>query len=54
MTKRGGKRKGAGRHPDPIKKKRVTVSVPLSYEKEIRSKISKVIKAYIERCKREL
>lgn len=53
-TTRGGKREGAGRKPDPIHKNRMTVSVPSIHKKEIRNKVKKIIKAYEEKCKREL
>ena len=54
METRGGKREGAGRKPSLISKDRVTVSMPTKYKKEIRQKVKKLLKAYEERCKREL
>ena len=54
MAKRGGKRKGAGRKPNPVKKKRVTLSVPVKYEAEIKEKFAKITKAYETKCKNEL
>lgn len=51
--KRGGKRKGAGRKPDPVRKERVTMSVPIKYKAEIVDKFREITKAYVEKCKRE-
>lgn len=54
MATRGGKREGAGRKPSLISKDRISVSIPIKYKKEIRQKVKKILKAYEERCKREL
>ncbi len=54
MATRGGKRKGAGRKPDPIEKERITLAVPSEYKEEIREKAVKIAKAYEDRCKKEL
>ena len=50
----GGKREGAGRKPGVIKKKILRNSVPDKYADQIKIKFKKIIKAYEERCKREL
>lgn len=52
--KRGGVRKGAGRKPSPIPKKRITVSVPKEHAAAIRVKVVKLGKAYEDKCKKEL
>lgn len=54
MSNRGGKRKGAGRKKDPVRKKRITMNVPIKYESEIKEKFSKINEAYVEKCKKEL
>lgn len=51
---RGGKRKGAGRRPDPVQKVRVQTSVPVKYKNEIKAAFQKIVKAYTERCEKEL
>lgn len=52
--KHGGAGRGQGRKPNPVKKKRMTVSVPKKDYKEIREKTVKLAKAYEEKCKKEL
>jgi len=51
---RGGKRKGAGRKPNPVKKVRITTSVPEKYKTEIQEAFQKIAKAYTDRCTKEL
>ena len=51
--KRGGKRKGAGRKPGLVRKKKMTVSVPEQDYDTIRSKTKKLAKAYEDKCKRK-
>jgi hypothetical protein len=51
---RGGKRQGAGRKPDPVKKERITVHVPQKHKEEIREKVIKLAKAYEDKCRKEL
>lgn len=50
----GGKRKGAGRKPDPVEKDRITVYVPVKHKEEIKEKLDKIVQAYEEKCKRDL
>lgn len=50
----GGERAGAGRKPSLIQKYRITINVPLKYTAEIRAKFDKIVKAYEQRCEREL
>jgi hypothetical protein len=50
----GGKRTGAGRKKGPISKSKFKVTVPEKYATEIKEKISKLITAYEEKCKKEL
>lgn len=52
--KRGGKRKGAGRKPNAVPKKKITVSVPKEHAVEIREKVVKLGKAYEDKCRKEL
>jgi hypothetical protein len=54
MSKAGGRREGAGRKPDLVKKERLTLSVPIKYKVEITEKLKAITKAYIERCRAEL
>lgn len=52
--KRGGPGRNQGRKPDPVKKKKLTVSVPVKDYETIKSKVKKLGKAYEEKCRREL
>jgi hypothetical protein len=54
MAEHGGRRFGAGRKPDPIKKSRITINVPTAHKTVILSKFRKIVKAYEDKCKREL
>lgn len=51
--KRGGKRKGAGRKPNPIRKKKMTVSVPEEHHDKIRETTKMLAKGYESVCKKE-
>lgn len=52
--KRGGSRKNAGRKANPVKKKRMTVIVPVKNYDVIKSKTKKLAKAYEDKCRKEL
>lgn len=51
---RGGKRKGAGRKPGLVPKKKITVSVPEEHSVEIKDKTVKLAKTYEEKCLKKL
>ena len=52
--KRGGKREGAGRKPNPVKKRKMTVSIPIECYDEIKAQTKKKAEACEKRCKRKL
>lgn len=49
---RGGRRKGAGRKPSLVKKKKITVSVPEKHAKQIKAETVKLAKEYEAICLR--